>query len=285
MDFISQISLGFTTLAILSALFAAIANILARTLLKQLKSKDILGISFLTTAVTLILISPLFYKFNISLVTVVLLVIIALIDTLANYYYFKTFEKTDASVATPILSLAPAFTFFFGWLLIGDVASLSTYVLASLIIILVVLFSVDLKNFKEFNSYTLKPALYSSFLFGISAIPSKFLLTKLDAINSPTLYMFRAGLIALFALLFFDFSIRDITIRQYRTIFVRGLFVISQWVLLYYALSQGNAGVTLTLGNTTPIFVFLLSIVFLREKPTIKKIIAAILVLILSLLI
>lgn len=282
---LSNLNISFTLVAVISAAFAAIANIMARTLLKDLKSKEILGINFLSMGVTLLLISPVFYKFNASFISVGLIILIASIDTLANYFYFKTFEKTEASIATPILSLAPVVTFFFGWLFLGDKVNLYTYFIAALILILIVVFSTDFKNFKHFRVTTLKPALAASFLFGISAIPSKYLLDNLHAINAPTLYMLRAGFIALFALLFFGFSIQNITIKQYRFIFIRGLFVIAQWVLLYFALSQGSAGVTITLGNITPIFVFVLSIFILKEKPTIKKVLASGLILALSLII
>jgi len=278
-------NINFTTVAVASAFFAAIANILARTLLKNLRSQDILGINFLSMGITLLLISPLFYKFKPSLTAIGLIILIAVIDTAANYFFFKTFEKTEASIATPILSLAPGFTFFFGWLVFGYAVNIQTYFLAGLIILSIIIFSVDFKNFHKFRVATLTPALISSVLFGVSAIPSKILLTSLDVINAPTLYMFRAGFIALFALLFFGFSVKGITIGQYRFIFIRGLFVIAQWVLLYFALSKGSAGVTITLGNITPIFVFVLSLIFLRERPTLKKVLASVLIIALSLVI
>lgn len=276
---------SFTTIAIISAFFSAISNILARILLKNLRSKDILGVNFLTMGGTLLLISPLFYFFRATPLALGLIVLISLIDTVANYFYFKTFEKTEASIATPILSLAPGFTFFFGWLFIGDIVNFKTFIFSAFIIFLIIVFSIDFKNFRHFKVHTLKPALAASFLFGISAIPSKYLLTTLQVINAPTLYMFRAAFIAFFALLLFRFSIPQISIREYRIIFVRGLIVITTWILLYIALSRGNAGVTLTLGNITPIFVFILSVIFLHEKPTLKTVVMSILILVLSLII
>jgi drug/metabolite transporter (DMT)-like permease len=276
---------NFTIIAIVSAFFAAIANILARTLLKDLRSRDIIGINFLTLAVTLLIFSPLFYHFDASLLAFGLIILIALIDALANFFYFKTFEQTEASVATPILSLAPAVTFLTGWIFLTDIASWQTYLYAIAIIFLVIYFSVDLKNFSKFKNVTLFPALAASFLFGISAIPTKYLLSTLKVINAPTLFMFRAGFIALFALLIFKFPLKRISFHQYWFIFIRGLFVIAQWVLLYFALSVGNAGVTITLGNITPIFVFIISLIFLKEHFTWKKAIAAILILVLSIII
>lgn len=52
--------LDYTFIATLSALFAAIANVLARILLKGLKAKNIVGINFLTMAATLVVLSPLY---------------------------------------------------------------------------------------------------------------------------------------------------------------------------------------------------------------------------------
>ena len=124
----------------------------------------------------------------------------------------------------------------------------------------------------------------ASFLFGLSAIPTKELLSEVDVINAPTLYMFRAALIAIIALLIFKTK-TNISVKQYRLMFFRGLIVITQWVLLYYALTKGAAGVTMTISNTAPIFVFIFSIIILNEKPTLKKMLAAIAVLVLALII
>ncbi len=278
-------NLSFTSIAIISAVFGSVAIVWARVLLKDIKARDILGINFLTMGIVLLLISPLFYYFKFSWLAALLLILIAVIDTVANYFYFKTFENTEASVAAPILSLAPGFTFFFGWLFIGDKVSWYSFVIAILIIIIVVFFSIDFKNFKYFKTISLTPAIISSLFFGLSAIPTKYLLSTMQVTNAPTLYMFRAGLIALFSLLFFRFPLREISVKQYRQIFLRSLFVIGQWVLLYLALSKGNAGVTVTLANITPIFAFMLGAVLLKEKITFKKLLAAIMILFLSLII
>jgi len=278
-------TISFTLIAIVSAFFGAVATVLARTLLKDLRSKDILAINFFTMGIVLLLLSPLFYKFDPTPIAMGLIVLIALIDTAANYFFFKTFEKTEASIASPLLSLAPVFTFFFGWVFLSDITNWRSFVFSIAIMVLIIIFSIDSSNFSAFKQSTLWPAVLSSILFGVSAIPSKYLLTTLHAVNAPTLYMFRAGFIAIFVVLLFRFTITNISITQYRIIFFRGLIVIAQWILLYYALSRGNAGVTITLGNITPVFVFFLSIIFLREKPTIKKLISAMLVLALSLLI
>lgn len=279
-------------LALLSAVFAAFANIMARTLLKDLKSKDILGINFLIMAATMTLVSPYFYTFQPNALSTnaasfvkphFFVILIAAIDTAANYFYFKTFEKTESSVATPILSLAPVFTFFFGWLFINDTVSLQSLLAAIAMLITIIYFSLD-KNvsFKDLKSQTLTPALISCVLFGLSAIPAKYLLDDLGTVNAPTLYFLRAALIGCFSILFFKSSLKNITKYHYKVIFLRGLLVITQWVFLYQAIKSTSAGVAVTLGNVTPIFVFIFSIFLLKEKPTPKKACAAILVVLLS---
>lgn len=277
----------------MSAVFAAIANILARTLLKDIRSRDVLGVNFFIMALTLLVLSPLFFQFSLTWLSLGLIVLIGIIDAAANYFYFKTFENSEASAATPLLSLAPGFTFMFtsiapiftflfGWFLLDDVVSLKTFILTLIIILFIIIFSFDKKQFKHFHKSTLFPALTSSILFGLSAIPAKALLDQLDAINAPTLYLFRAGLIASLAFVFFKNPINRITKKQYRLIFIRGLFVIAQWVLLYSALSKGNAGVAVALANTTPVFVFILGYLILRERLTLKKLVSAVLIIIMA---
>ena len=267
-------------LAFLSALFSAVASISAKILLKNIAPQNILSVNFFTMTATLLLFSPLFYFFEATLFAMIILCGLALLDTLANYFYFKTFKNNEASVATPILAVAPIFTIFFGLVLINDTTSWNNFFLSILIIFLIIFFTADFKNFKKFQTKTLFPALSAAILFGLSAIPAKFLLHNLQVINAPTLYMFRSGFIALFSLIIFNFKIQDLSQKEYRFLFLRTLFVIGQWICLYRAMTFINAGVALTISSTAPIFVFFLSAIFLREKISWKKFFAAITILI-----
>jgi drug/metabolite transporter (DMT)-like permease len=272
-----------TIIPIISAFLAAIAGILARVLLKDTPAKKMLAANFLIMGATLLILSPLFYKFIITWQSIGLIILIVVLDTLGNYFYFKTFEETEASIALPLLSLAPIVTFFFGAIILGEYPSIMIIISASIIVALIIAISIDWKKLAEFRKVTLYPALASAFLFGISAIPSKYLLSTLSATNAPTLYMFRAILIGVFALLIFENSLNKISTKTYGFIFIRGLFVIGQWILLYYAITLGNTGVAVTLGNITPIFVLFLSIIFLKESFSWKKSLAALAILIISL--
>lgn len=277
-----NMDISFTILALVSAIFASMANIIARVLLKDIKASSVIGVYFAIMAVTMLVLSPLFYHFEYSPKSIMLLLSIVLIDIIANYFYFKTFEKSEASVATPLLSIAPLFTFILSYFILGESVDVKTLLLSLTIVFLIIWFGYVPNS--KYTKETLRPAIIASFLFGLSAIPTKELLSEVDVINAPTLYMFRAALIAIIALLIFKTK-TNISVKQYRLMFFRGLIVITQWVLLYYALTKGAAGVTMTISNTAPIFVFIFSIIILNEKPTLKKMLAAIAVLVLALII
>ena len=275
-------SLSFVNLALFSAFFASLGHVLAKTILKEVKSKDIVGINFLIMAGSMLIFVPFFYYFKVSFASVSCVIFIAYFDTISNFYFFKAIEKTEITVITPILSLAPVFVFFFSWLFLGEQISFATFLLCCLLIFSIIFSSFDISNFKKFKANTLLPAIITSTISAFTAIPSKFILYNLEAINPPTLYMLRAALIGLIAALHFKSSFHSITTKQYRWIFVRGITVILQWIFLYYALLKGSVGVTITISNTTPIFVFFIGIFFLKERMTFKKIFAAILAFILS---
>ena len=113
-----------TLIAIGSAICSAIANVMARYLLKDKRAQNFVGINFLTMGITLVALSPIFYSFKFTLLSFSSVVLISLVDTLGNYFYFKTFEKTEASVATPLLAISPFFTFILGWVFLNDTISL-----------------------------------------------------------------------------------------------------------------------------------------------------------------
>lgn len=276
--------ISVTIVAISSAFLGALAWIFARLILKDRDSKSIMAVNFITMGFMLLCFSPFFYYFTLSYVSIGLVSLLAVLDMAWNYFYFKTFEKTQASIAVPMLSLAPIFTFIFASFFLQDTVSIQSFILSLSIFILVIIFSTDFSSLKEFKTQTLWPALIASLLFGISAIPAKYLLDTLWAINAPTLYMFRSFIIGFLCLCVFGFRFPPFSTKKYSMILLRWVLVILQRVLLYYAIDQWSTGVSVTLWNITPVFVFILSIIFLKEKPTWKKLIVSFLILLLSFL-
>lgn len=281
--------LNFTVIALISAFFAALSNIFARILLKNVKGYNIMGLSFLMVGSTLLIFSPIFYQFSPNWVSIGLLYTIGILDAAANYFYFKSFEQSEASVATSLLALAPIITFIGAFIFLGTKTSPINFVLAILIMTGIIFLSSDsssnVKDIKQIHNHSLFAPFMASILFGISSIPSKMLLSNLNAINAPTLYMFRATIIGMISFIFMRPNLQELNLKQYNVIWLQGLLAILTWTSLYYALSKGDPGITMTLANTTPAFTIILGALFLGEKITKRKIISVLLILSFSVLI
>lgn len=187
-----------------------------------------------------------------------------------------------------MLALSPFITFIGAFILLGTQTSLIKFILAIFIMIGIIIlssdFSTDFKELNKFHTNNLFPPLMASLLFGISSIPSKVLLSNLAAINAPTLYMFRATIIGMTSFIFMRPNLQTLGLKEYKLIWFQGFLAILTWVSLYYALSRGNPGITMTLANTAPMFAIILGALFLGEKITKKKAISVILILCFSVL-
>jgi drug/metabolite transporter (DMT)-like permease len=282
------LNLNFTIIAIISAFFGALANIFAKILLKDVKGYDVMGLSFLMMGSTLLIFSPIFYRFNPSWQSIGLLYTIGIIDTAANYFYFKSFEQSEVSVATSLLALAPIITFIGAFIFLGTKTSPINFIFALLIMTGIVFLSSDkasdIRDLKHIRSHMLFAPFMASILFGISSIPSKALLSNLNAINAPTLYMFRATIIGMVSFIFMRPNLQKLGIKHYKLIWFRGLLAIMTWTSLYYALSKGNPGITITLANISPAFTIILGALFLRERITNRKVVLVLLILSFSVL-
>jgi len=278
-------NLNYTYIAIISAFFAAVANIAARALLKEAKSYNIMGLSFLMIGSSMLIFSPIFYFFNPTWTAIGLLYLIGIIDATANYFYFKSFEKSEAGVATSLLALAPAITFIGSFVFLGTETSFIKVIFSICIMLGIIFLSTDIKNIKKSFHTSLFAPLMACLLFGLSSIPSKFLLSNLTAINAPTLYMFRATIIGMISFIFMRPNLQSLTTQLYKLIWLQGFLAIIQWVLLYFALSKGNPGITMTLANVSPVFTVFLGYLFLKERITKRKVTSAILIFTFSILI
>ncbi len=263
-----------TVLAITSAFLGGVTTIMARLVLQKMRPQEVMVISFVVMMSVLLILSPHFYVYKPSLESALVIVALCLIDTVANLLLFKAHANAEPGVSSPLLALTPFFTFLFGWVLMGDRPDIPSAALSFAIVMVLILLSIDLSRWRQISGTVILPALLSGVLFGLSAIPAKHLLSTMDAINAPTLYMFRSAYIALFSLIFLDLKLSGVTQKEFRLILVRSLLVIAQWLCFYLALQKGEAGITVTLANLTPVFVFILAPFFLKERTIFKTLLA-----------
>ena len=261
-----------------SAAAAAVAHHLGARAIGEAAAKEVSAVSFAIMGLMLAVVLAAFpnlFHLHPTPRGIALLAVIAIIDSAGNYFLFKTYRQSHATVAVPLLSLAPAFAFPVAWLspLPHEDAGL-TVAFGYAATVLVVLVSMDWKNLRNFHQVTFIPAILSSLCFGMSAVPTRYLLREWEEFNAPTLYMVRAFLIAGIGLAVWGRrAVPRLRWGQVRVMALRSVFVILQYLLLYKALTLNSVGVALTLANVTPALVLLGGMLFLGEAWSWKRVV------------
>lgn len=253
-----------------SAGAAAIAHLLGKRATGGRAAEEVEAVNFTIMALMLagvLALFPALFHLHLSWVGAALLLLLAAIDAVGNHFLFKTYRQSHASVAVPLLSLAPAFAFPVAWLspLPHEDAGMAI-ALGYVATFLVMAVSVDWRNLRHFREVTFLPAILASLCFGLSAVPTRYLLREWDELNAPTLYMIRALLIAAMGYAVWGRrAMAHLPMAQIKMMSLRAVFVIGQYLLLYQALTLSSVGVALTLANVTPAIVLLASVAFLGE--------------------
>ncbi len=215
-----------------------------------------------------------------------------MLDGIANYLYFKSFEITDAVTASLYLSLSPLFTLLLLPLFgsngesIGLKEILAVLVIFSGILILngvFVLFSPPLREtrasqkFFPLSNNSLKSILIptlASLVFGFNVYLIKQIL-NMPVVNAFSYYFLRAGVISGMMFVATRPKLGWITPLRMGLVMVRAGFVIAQWMLLLSALELGNPAAVKVVSDTPPLFVLIFAALFLGEQITWPKFLGA----------
>ncbi len=265
-----------------SAFFGAFSNILAKKILKEITSKVFVPINFF---VIFFLMTPVvIFSFKLTLIpiTIILIILIGIIDAFANYFIFSSIEKGEISHVTPIFCLAPLFTVLFTGLFLPQQFNMKVIAASIAITLSVYILNIKTKSFIEPIKSILTQenyfALIGAILFGLSAIPAKFVLTEYAVTSPATLYWIRALIIALVLSILFKPKISQLSKKDISFIAFRDIFVIIQWILLFYSIMISNVILAVTLANTIPLFTLIMARFAFKEKITFQKVIAIIII-------
>lgn len=261
-----------------SACFGAFSNIIAKKVLKDIDSEIFLPINFF---ILFLMMTPLiffFFKFSSPVLAISLIVLIGLIDSIANYLFFTAVQIGEVSHVTPIYSLAPFFTILFASLFLPQQLGINFALVAMAMTFGVYILNIKgtsifgpIRNLKDKNNYL---ALGSAVFFGLSAIPTKLALSEFAVVNPVTLYWLRALVVGTVLFLIFrpkvsSFSRKDLSLTVFRDV-----FVIIQWILLFYSIMWSNVILAVALANTIPLFTLIFAKIAFDEKITPQKIVA-----------
>lgn len=260
-------------LAVISALFGAIANLLARKIARlQIEARDLIGFNFVLMAVLLAPTTPLFWHLQLNQHTAAWLFLAIGLDGLANYAYFRSFKLLDTTTASSLMAvsplfvllLAPAFGSLAGGMKIEQIAAV-ILLTGGTVTLVGGCATANIDNRLRITRESVFP-LGAAFLFAASMYPLKVLFSN-SAINPYTYYLIRAAAIGFIAWITLKPKMSWLNLFSGRLIAGRLVFVIGQWLALLTALQFGHPAVVKAVADLTPLFVLLIAWGGTAEKP------------------
>jgi len=265
-----------------SALCLAIVNVFLKKLSEKVSSRELAPISFFLAFITMLIFSPFYFHFEYSLRMVIILFMIFIFDAIANYLYYHAIENCEVTYASVFMSLSPVFTLLIFTIFINAVS------LKTLICIIGIILSIYVLNL-DHRSSLIEPfvsiskdkhylGLLNAIFVGVSAVLTKVVFSE-AIINPPTLYLFRSLIIFFIISIMFNPRPKKINFNIIISAWVRVLFIIANFLLYLYAILLGNVVVASTVSSIYPVFVLIFSYFMFKEKITIEKFAAIILIL------
>lgn len=250
-------------LAILSSIAGALANLLARRVARFAPARDYLAVNFGLMFGLLLPAAPFFWRLELRLDALAVLLAAALIDLAANYYYFRSFEALNTVTASSLLSLSPAVALFF-LPLFRMGADIRWYGYAGILLVsagLVLLSRGAAKGVPIPGSRSVRAVwlpLAAALLFGLNVFVIKLLFQR-GWCNAYTYYLLRALIVAVVWYILFKPAHGWLTRATLWFTLGRLVVVIAQWMFLLAALNLGNPAGVKALADTSPLFVLVFS--------------------------
>jgi drug/metabolite transporter (DMT)-like permease len=218
--------------------------------------------------------SQFFTKTNIFIF--ILVVIFSIIANMLTFYSMKWEKITNlepAKMLEPLFTILLAITmsFFFSALYERNFGVIIPALIASAALI----FSHFKKHHLEFNKYFIA-AIFGSLFFAMELITSRLIL---DYFNPITFYFFRCvGILGVSFFIFrHDFSNIDFGTRW--QILFTGILWFLYRIVIYYGYTNLGVVFTTLMLMLGPIFVYLFAHIFLKEKLSLRNVIAALIIL------
>ena len=265
-------------LGLLSSFFGALTNLLARQVMRFTSTRNYITLNFVLLTLMLLPFAPFFFQVRWSWQTFGLLALVALLDGAANYLYFLSFEISDAVTASSLLSLSPFFTLLLLPLAGPAQGALTARSVLGVVVIVAGIFTLNRAMQSaapegQRPAWQLKKLLAptgASFFFGASVYLIKYLFSQ-GLTNPYSYYLLRAAMISLMMLVLIRPDLKWVSRPALGLVTGRLALVITQWMLLLYALDYGNPAVVKAVGDTSPLFVVAISAAFLKERVTRSK--------------
>ena len=196
---------------------------------------------------------------------------------LVRWLYFISLDRIGPSVSSSILATGPAYTAIMAIVFLKEKITFQISLGILLIIAGIIIFERDMNNghsIEKRNRRDLVFPLLAAFLFSIAVVARKM---GLNILNSPIF-----GVTVGFVTSTLIYTVMCLVSKKLRTSISiskkdlpyfcgAGIFLTTAWLVMFYALSIGDAIIVTPLANLHPLVVLLLSYFFLGQLEKITK--------------
>lgn len=269
MDFNTLVN-NVILLSLISALFGAFVNIMARKILVNDKYSfiDFLPVNFFFTLVILLVIVPWFWHFIPGPYTYYWLIVMLLVDFAGNWLGFKGLSQLKASTYSLIIAFSPLVTIILIGILDGASALSFFVVLGSIITIIGLVLVIKSKNGSSTSSNkSVLISVAAMILMGIGVYLNKHFMVSGDISSFSFLVIRYTFLFISISMVFRPKKWQTCIALNWKLILTRSIFVIVQWWTLSQALLVGDVIVVKSITDSVPIFVAIIGILTGFEKP------------------
>jgi len=268
-------------IALVSAIFVTIANIFKKKTLKHEHSEEFVVLYKIFQVVLILLILSQFIDFNLPLWLFIVIYLISLIISIADFYIIKGFRHEDISVVSPLTNLTPLFLLLIAFIFLRERIGF-THLFGVLLLVIgayVLEAHKHIFDFKKHLKNIIKSrymiyVIIASFLYGISRTGEKYLI----GLTTPfTILIFLEIFIAInFLLVYFLKFNHNINLkegfRKYGNfIALSAFFTVLADITYFYALSLTLVSLVLPIKRISTLFDTIIGGELFKEKHLLHK--------------
>ena len=196
---------------------------------------------------------------------------------LVRWLYFISLDRIGTSVSSSILATGPAFTAIIAIVLLKEAITLQIGLGILIIIAGIIIFERDMNHEKGVGKASSKDLIYpllSALFFSFAVVTRKMGLNILDSPIFGVTVGFVTSMVIYALICLGSKKMRSsisIKAKDLPVFLGAGLTMTAAWLTLFYALSGGEAIVVTPLANLHPLFVLVLSYIFLEKVNKITK--------------
>jgi len=201
---------------------------------------------------------------------------IILLSILANLFVFYAMKWEKITEIEPIRLFQPLFVIIFAFILYSSERQTATpIIIAAIIASLALILSHIRKHHLKISKYSLAAFLGSVFFAAELALSKEIL----NYYSPMAFYLIRCFFIFIITLLIFRPKLDSIPGKKWPYVFLVAFIWILYRILLYFSYETKGIIITTLLFILAPVFIYLLSYFYLKEKPNWRNILAAIVIL------